>query len=436
MPTTSPNFDSDLNDLVGNTPGWLLKSGLSTLALVVCCVLLMAYFIKYPDKVNSTGIMTSANPPIAHKSLINGLVDTIFVEQNSAVSTGDTILYLKATAELADVRKLFQFIKKAKQVKKVGEYGSLSFPSSLQVGGLQPSYVELELVFQELHHLVNSKDVDQQIAALEQEIKTVAHSKSILASRKALSDDELQLVEKDFGKTLYLYNQNLISELELDQAKAVLLKNRQQNLNVEHDITENRLREKQLQSRIVELTEKRNSTLANQQFQLNKALNALSGKIDEWCLEHLVTAQIDGQLTLSSDLTRYRQVMADEVVAYILPSLSKSNRFIRAMVPGIGIGKIEVGNPVSIKVDGFPHKEFGTIPGYIESISLLPKKDEDGNQVYEIIVPLPNEILKTNYDKSVPFKPNTAVQLDVITARKSVLGRVFQQFINILNPGV
>ncbi|MEM6736020.1 MAG: hypothetical protein AAF620_08125 [Bacteroidota bacterium] len=434
MPEASSNFNNDLNDLVGNPPGWLLRSGLTVFAIVVLFVLALAAFIKYPDTISSAGIMTSTQPPIAHKALTTGLLDTLFVENNSHVKEGDTLIYLKTTALLKHVGKLHDFIIGVNEIEQPEGYQTLVFPSHLVVGQLQPAYTELELMFEEFILLLKNEDWAYQVKVKRHELNNTLKQADLLKRKYALSREELALEEKDFGKTKYLFDENLISELEYDQALAKVLGARKLHLSIETEINDNKLKLTKLTSELNEIKEERNRKVSMQLLKLKKLLTGLREQLSSWTLENVVTAQISGEIMLNSEINRYGLIDKDQILAHIIPSSSANvKRFVQAKVPAAGIGKINIGDQAMIKVEGFPYKEYGVITGVVETISLLPVEVVENEQQYELNISLSEGDIITTHGDVIPFNPQTAVLLDVITENKSILQRIFKQFLNLLN---
>ena len=50
---------TQIDDLIGVAPGWLLRSGITVIVIVTSVILAVSAFIKYPDKIIAKGIMTS-----------------------------------------------------------------------------------------------------------------------------------------------------------------------------------------------------------------------------------------------------------------------------------------------------------------------------------------------------------------------------------------
>lgn len=91
MPTTDNNQTITMNprreidDLIGNPPGCLLKSGITIVALVIVTILTMSAFISYPDKIVAIGEMTGDYPPIEHVNKVAGVIDKIYVKDGESV---------------------------------------------------------------------------------------------------------------------------------------------------------------------------------------------------------------------------------------------------------------------------------------------------------------------------------------------------------------
>jgi len=67
-------------------------------------------------------------------------------------------------------------------------------------------------------------------------------------------------------------------------------------------------------------------------------------------------------------------VAADDRLATIVP-VDSSAVICRAIIPSSGIGKIKTGQPVLIKLAGYPSMEHGTLNGVVNSISLMSEKE-------------------------------------------------------------
>ena len=107
---TTPVSES-ISDIIGHPSGWLLRSGITILALVTMIILGMSHLIQYPDKLVATGYITTEIPPVAIVSQSQSIIEQLYVTNGQDVSIGDDILLLRSTAERADVDYLADWIR-------------------------------------------------------------------------------------------------------------------------------------------------------------------------------------------------------------------------------------------------------------------------------------------------------------------------------------
>ena len=81
-----------------------------------------------------------------------------------------------------------------------------------------------------------------------------------------------------------------------------------------------------------------------------------------------------------------------------------------------GSGKVKKGQEVNIKLNDFPHMEFGILRGIVESKSLVPIKPESEKQLpaYVIEISFPKGMI-TNYGKKLTFSQEMVGEAEIIT---------------------
>ena len=90
-----------------------------------------------------------------------------------------------------------------------------------------------------------------------------------------------------------------------------------------------------------------------------------------------------------------------------------------AKMPVANSGKVQKGQTVLIKLHNYPHQEYGTIKGKLESITSVPKEE-----LYTIKVALPNQ-LRTSSGKELEPRNELTGIAEIITEDKSLLNRIF-----------
>lgn len=95
----------------------------------------------------------------------------------------------------------------------------------------------------------------------------------------------------------------------------------------------------------------------------------------------------------------------------------------RLKVPSAGFGKVEAGQEVNIKLNGFPFMEYGILKGEVASISKVPE-NTDAGLCYTVVVSLPKG-LESTYRKEFPFVQDMDGSAEIITEDM----RLIEQFI-------
>ena len=88
-------------------------------------------------------------------------------------------------------------------------------------------------------------------------------------------------------------------------------------------------------------------------------------------------------------------------------------------VPSAGFGKVEKGQTVNVKLNGYPYMEFGMLKGFIKNISAVP--DEKG---YVAEIDFTNGLF-TTYNKKLNLIQQMDGQGEIITKDM----RLIEQFL-------
>ena len=419
-----------VGDLIGNPPGWILYSGISIVAIVFTTILIGAYFVKYPDKITSTGTLTSENPPIEIVSRADGYIESIQKTNGAEVAKGDVLLYINNTTDQKQLNKLQRWIMKYKNIRDPRKYLHLSFPNNLQLGGLQGEYAQLQLKYDELRQTLKDGIVFKQINNLSREISKIQKLNRSLEKEKTIFNEELSLSSIDYDRQSTLKRGGVISQFDLEKSKSTLLQKERQFAGMTNGIIQNNIRIEQLSLEKLKLQQERATLIKNYQFSLAEIIARINSSIQQWSHTYTISATIDGNITYNTGLREKKSIKQGQILGHIIPHTNKEY-YISAIYPIINIGKIEKGQRAIIKFDAFPYKEYGTVSSVVKTISKMPELDRDNQPIYEIILPLQNTIV-TEYNDTIPYRPNMTATIEIITQDQSILERIFNQFISLI----
>lgn len=432
--TTENNTAQAINDFIGNPPGFLLKSGITIIGIVTLALLTLAAIINYPDKIVSQGIMTSAIPPIELKSPSNGIIENIYIKDGDTLTKNDPVLYIRNTANVADIATLELFIKQIKNTSTLPQLLQLHLPNDLQLGVLQADYAALILKLNELRAITQQTGNAAQIKNLAEEIQKLQKLNQTARAEADIFKKELVLIEKEYNRATTLASDGIMSTQEKEKIQSQLLQAQRQQKSMAKSIIQNDIQIEQLELQQIQLNEERQKQLDNYQFYIKEIVSRLQSAARHWKDSYAVNASADGIFHFHSDIVKNQQLAPDQLIGYLLSLASVEQKYIKTLTPAAGIGKINIGDKVIIKMDGYPYKEYGTLTSQVGEILPFPIKDQTGNSFYEIKIPLAAS-MQTNYGKLIPFKPNTGLQAEIITADKTILERIFTQFLDLIkNP--
>ncbi|WP_162789300.1 HlyD family secretion protein [Flavobacterium fluviale] len=185
----------------------------------------------------------------------------------------------------------------------------------------------------------------------------------------------------------------------------------------------------QLKSSLNELKRNSKTTLTNESKEYTnlennriQAFHLLKESIDDWELNYVLKSSIHGKVNFLDIWFKNQTVNIGDNVFSIIPT-SNTIYIGKLKAKALNSGKIKIGQLVNIKLNDFPHREFGMLKGQIKNISLIP--DKEGNQLIDISL---SNGLKTTSNKKILFKQEMQGNADNITEDLRLIERLLYQF--------
>lgn len=430
-PLVNSTTQSFNHSFIGNPPTWLMRSGITIIAFVLTILLIGSYFIKYPDKITSKGVLTAYHPPIDHFVKTSGVIDSLFITDGMKVEKGSKLLYIENDMNVTHLNQLMSFIDRYENIDHIPSFISLRLPYKLQMGELSDDYGRLVLAVEEFQSTLKQAGTFQQINTLKNEIVNNKKLQQIIEKDKNYTEEELALIEKDFGRNSSLNKEGVISDLDKEKSKGQLLQYQKTFNQTDQSLISNQIKNKQLELEIQRLTEERSVKVNDHIFKIKNIINDLRKNFRTWEETYYLKSKIDGMVNIKSDITKDRYISPELSIATIIPKQNSKEKYAKIIVPSANVGKITKGTSAIIRLDAYPYKEYGILKSKVRKISLLPDKDKEGNMQYEVHLALKEKMTSTyNYD--LPYQPMASISADVITEDKSILERIFSQFLSLV----
>ncbi len=416
----------EVQEILGTPPNWLVQWGTVVVLVGFGLLLVVAWFVRYPDVVASDKLsITTANPPVEVVARTDGKVTLLLVSDSDSVAEKQPLAVLQNTASYTDVRRLDVLVTGWQQLSS-DALRQVQYPDSLSLGELQSDY---DLFVRDLEDFKfgresRSSSVQSNIGSIQLQIKQL--EQSIAFEQKALkrTSDDLKIAEGFFERQKDMFKQGLISEIKLDEERQKV-----SNLVNERDRHETNVLEKNRE--IISLRNNINSANFGQQetsttatTRLLASLRALRSSMDKWTQTYVLSAPIQGRVVFNG-LTLQQFVRASEVIMTIVPQ--QRDQIVGRMQLAVEkSGKVTKGLPVVMKLDNYPYQEFGTISGRVKSKSLVPK-----NREYTIVVDsiqiVNDTFLLTSFQMKILFEQQLLGTAEIITNDKGFLERVLEQ---------
>lgn len=415
--------DENVQDLLGNPPGWLVRWGISVFFGIIITLLVGAYFFRYPQMIEASVVITTEQPSVWVISQGSGKIDSIYVRNQSYVQKNQILAVIHNTADVKDVLIVKDLIDSLCPFIASFDLADLCpIKNGLQLGELQDSYSQLVKIVREYKvfseenfHLIK---IDAAQAELEEQRKylhNVKEQEDVYKQSYAISG---QQYKRD--STLFAGNAAAIMEVEQSQ---------QQKLSGKIQLNQSRLainscliNMAQLKQLISEYTIDRKEKQTAYQTSITAAYQQLQSRLLLWEQTYLLKSTSEGIVSFSTFWGKNQYINTGEK-SFAIVSKYPGKTIGKCKVPVNGVGKIKKGQNAIIKLNEFPYMEFGMLQGRVENISLIPVETVVAGEAVQfnmVEVSLPDS-LKSTYGKTIPFTGELTGIAEIATKEMSLL---------------
>lgn len=412
----------DVQEILGTPPGSLVRWGTAVVLAGFTLLLWAAYFVRYPDVVEAKVVVTTSVPPVEVIARTEGRIAKLVVGDKKPVKQNALLAVLQSTANYLVVLQLDHAVM-AYQRADLDSLKNVHPLNNIELGELQPEYAEFLLSLENFQFGKSNRSASTRsnIGAANQQINQLLNSIELDRRSQKRIEDQLVIAQELYDQHKSLLDQGLESRMEFEKERTKLA-----DLERQRDYYDESVGRKQ--NEITALRRGANDATFSQQenasgtsTRLLTSLNTLRSAIDKWKQTYLLTAPIDGQVSLNASFFSEQQYVkqGDQVMTVVPP---QTDTLIgRMLLPIAGSGKVMPGQRVILKFDNYPYHEFGTVRGQVISKALVPKDEQ-----YSIIVSLPDG-LRTSHKNVLRFEQQLQGKAEIVTDDKSFLERIGEQ---------
>lgn len=419
-----PDYETDpgmvtgsaVQEIVSNTPGFMVRWGISVFFLILLLIFFCCWFVQYPDIITAGAKLVSVNAPKEVRTNVNGKLIRLFAREKKMVSKGEVLGYMECNADHAEVEKVAKSLDEIKDAvnANMAEHILEHLKRPYQhLGELQQPYQNFIQELTEFSNFLKNGFYMRKKAMLFTDLSNLRKQHDNLLLQKGIQQKDLDLVKQTFEANRKLKNDSVLSAFDYRNEESKLLTKQLVLPQIASSILSNESQQHEKQKEIMELEK----SITQQKTFFLQALNTFKSQVDEWSRLYLIKAPIEGQLVFADFLQENQQVNTNQVICFINPG--NSAYYIEMHIPQANFAKVKLGQQVLLKFSSYPYQEYGAVTGKIEFISTIIT---DSGYLAKII--LPNG-LTTNYSKQLQFREGLSVQGEIITADMRLLQRFY-----------
>ncbi len=369
---------------------------------------LFGWAVRYPDIVTGQITINANSAPLKLIANSNGKLKLLGIKTMDNVKEGELIAFIDNPTNPKSIIQLVQRL-----------------PKSFSLGELNSKYYLFINALQEYSNYEEDRLYDKQSKNFKELYKEQLKSINSENVKVQMAEKSLNYAHKFYSRDSILLLKQVISESEMDKSQMSYLSSKNALQNSISNLINAKQSAQQTKNRIQELAIQIPEKEQELRISLVSAYNDLIDNIKAWEQKYVFKAQMSGKVQFLKFYHQDQFLQAGEEVFTIVPK--EDEAFGQVILPAQGSGKIKIGQEVIVKLDNFPHLEYGSITGVVKSISLTTntvKTEKSQLDTYMVLVTFPDQ-LKTNYGTKLDFKAEAKGTAEIITNDRRLIERLF-----------
>ncbi|WP_371824276.1 HlyD family secretion protein [Lutibacter sp. A64] len=218
----------EVQEILTYVPNWMIRWGITLIFVIILILLIISWFVKYPDVITAEVVVTTKIPPEKIFAKTTGQIETILVENSGKVSENTIIGVIENSANYKDVL-LLKSILDTITINKNNFVFPMDELPFLLLGDITPNFSNFETNYSEYVLNKKLKPYSSEFLANNLTLSEIRNRLDILKSQKKLNESELEFKQKDLNRSKILFEKGVISahdyenkQLEFTQYKRAL----------------------------------------------------------------------------------------------------------------------------------------------------------------------------------------------------------------------
>jgi multidrug resistance efflux pump len=410
-------LSDEMLDILGETPSWIVRSGIMIFTLILSAFVFGTWLIKYPEVLKGNALVTTKVPIIRVLAPVGGRMTRLIANNETLVKKGDILAETENTTKLENIPTIQSLINATKGFLN-NTNRKIDFPNSSFVwGDLQEDFNLLRQSYLDYKRLQSDDYQNVQIENMKRQAKSLRELAELNERQKSINDEEFINAEQRYTTDEKLFKDGVTSNNDFLKSKNKRLERIREKEDFQKDIIDNDLKISKLERTLKDFDylhlEKKRLSLDN----IERSLYNIENSLRNWKQNYLITAPADGKVVFLKSLTENQYIKSTDTLFAVVPT---QDEFIATVdIPVKGMGKAHEGQKVIIKLDDYPFQEFGMLEGQV--ISMAPSINV---RSYRVMVKLTNG-LKSTYNQQFNIKSEMSGTAEIVTADLRLIERAF-----------
>lgn len=412
------DYCNEVNEIMGHIPHWIIRWGILVIAVVFLSIIVGCYFIKYPQVVDSSIIITTINPPSQLIARHTGLIDSLSVNNGDIVNKGDYIAGLKSSVNYNHIK----LIETELSSFKINNIDSIVFSDwiydNYSLGNVQSSWLNFVAACYNYKNYLDVNYLGNRIKMIDNLLKKKQDYHTVIVSQSNSYKNKLSLTNGNLRTDSNLFRQGVISKFDLENSKQDYYSAESAYASALSNVISTEVSMIELQQNKEELV----LQLKQESYDLEKNIiqckEQLLADINLWREDFVFESHIAGVVSFNDVWKENQSISSGKVFATIIPS-DEVYVIGKVKVGSDRFGEVAVGQDVIVKLNGYPYMEYGVLYGKVSAISEMPEV-ADGKIYYNVDVDFGNSLI-TNYKKQLPLIQYMDGSAEIITKEKRLL---------------
>lgn len=412
-----PELRSDeMQDILTTPPKALVRWGTTIVLVIVGLLIVGCFVVRYPEVVACKVTITTTNPPTWVVAKSTGKIKQLYTRDKQKVRRGDIIAVLDNTADTQSILALERSLD-AMNITE-GAVTLTDLEGGMALGDVQTAYTTLQKAVTAFHNFTHRNVYDKRIATEKAQLNSYDKYVSSMQKQQDISSRQQAIASDQYGREDEIYSKGLISKQEMEDAKMAMLNRRLASEQINTSLHDAEVEMAEIRHIIGELEVQKEQERRAVVADLATAIDQARTAIEEWKQKYALISPMDGTLTYN-DYWKVNQNVTEGSKVFSIVSNTSDSIIAKIKIPLEGAGKVQPGQRVNIRLDGYPYLEYGFLTGKVVSLSTM--YSDTGEYTATVSLPTP---LRTSYHYDIIMGGDLSGVAEVITQDISLAERL------------